>query len=604
MTVQSELLVIFKGQDKTLSSTADKIGGKFGTLGSKMKAGLKVGQVALVAMGAVAIPAGKKLLDMGSDAEETANLLKESLGPATDGYTASIKAMAEESGRSFFELQEGSATLVAMSKGMGATEQQAAGLGSAFAGMAIDLGSFFNVSDDQVFADLQSALGGSSETMQKYGIDIRETTLKQMALNAGLIETTTGILPPLIRAQMIQQAITTQGADAMGDAARTSGSYANQMKALKAAFHDAGVEAGQALLPLATQFLQTITPFVRDVLPKLVEWFTKWHKVILGVMAAFAGAVIIGTVISWIAGLVSAITTLIPIITGAGAAVSGVVAILGGPFTLIIGAVIALVAGFALAWKNNWFGIRDTTAVVVDALKAFWNDKLLPALKSVWQFLTVDMIPVWKALGVLLFGPIILAIKALKAAWDAVLLPALKIIWNFVRNDMMPVWKALENFLKVVLPAGIQFYRDAWNRGLDTMRQVVDVVRNNLGPAFDWFKRNILDNAVRGLQVMIGIVNSVASAVRALAYSLSTLVLPAAFTPGSPTPFELGLRGIRKELDGLYRSDLPALQTGMQNLQNISTRNTTFNQTTNVYTSQYNPRFEQQAEAQFLLGGI
>ena len=264
--------VIFKGDDK-VSKIADGITKSFGTMGKGIATGMKIGVAAIGAAGVGTVAFGAKLVDLGSDAAETSSLIQASLGPATAGYTSRLKDFAGQANRSFYELQQGSSTIIAMTKSMGASQTQAADFGVTFAQMSSDLGSFFNQSDSQVLLDIQSALSGSSETMQKYGIDVKEGTLKQMALNQGLIETASETLPALVRAQLVQQAIMEQGKDAMGDAIRTSDGWANSLRGLKAQFTDAATEAGGKLIPAIQPLLVLLGDIASSILPKLTAGF-------------------------------------------------------------------------------------------------------------------------------------------------------------------------------------------------------------------------------------------------------------------------------------------------------------------------------------------
>ena len=56
----------------------------------------------------------------------------------------------------------------------GLARDKAAEMSIAFTELAADLGSFNNVGTAKVVMDIQSALAGGSETMTKYGIDVRE----------------------------------------------------------------------------------------------------------------------------------------------------------------------------------------------------------------------------------------------------------------------------------------------------------------------------------------------------------------------------------------------------------------------------------------------
>ena len=207
---------------------------------------------------------GRESLRVAADVEETASLIDNSLGSASSGFVADIDAIATATNRSAIQLKEGSSTIIAMTRAMGAGQQEAATYSSTMAQIAVDLGSFFNRDEALVFEDIQGALAGSSETLQKYGIDVRETTLKNMALEQGLIgqgET----LTQLQRAQLIQVQIQQQAADAMGDAERTAESYSNQVRALEAAELDLKAATGELIQESSLGFVQLRTTAVKNL---------------------------------------------------------------------------------------------------------------------------------------------------------------------------------------------------------------------------------------------------------------------------------------------------------------------------------------------------
>ena len=277
---QTVLEVVFKGTDKGLTAAAGGVKSAMGGLAKGLGIAATAGVAAAAGLGIV----GTKLVGLGSDANETASLLKTALGGAFDGFNSRLREFASVSNRSFFELQAGSSTLVAMTKSMGATNDAAADMSFNFTKMAVDLGSFFNVSDSNVLQDFQSALAGSSETLQKYGIDVRETTLKQMALDQGLIGSATDTLPRLVRAQLIQQAVQEQAADAMGDAARTSDSWANSTRGLSAMFKDVSTQVGTELIPVLQPLLAAFVDFARDVMPAVSDYISTTLIPALGVL--------------------------------------------------------------------------------------------------------------------------------------------------------------------------------------------------------------------------------------------------------------------------------------------------------------------------------
>jgi len=517
---ETTLEVIFKGKDE-LTGVAKNISGTFGGIGKSIAGGLAIGATAIAGLGVGAIAVGSQLVGLGSDANETASLIEASLGSSTDSYNNRLKEFATNANRSFFELQQGSSTIVAMTKSMGASEQQAADFGVTFGIMASDLGSFFNQADSQVLLDIQSALSGSSETMQKYGIDVKEGTLKQMALNQGLIETASDTLPALVRAQLVQQAITEQASDAMGDAIRTSDGWANQTRGLKAMLTDTATEMGQKLIPAIKPFLEAAMNLGRALLPLVIAAFEKLIPFVQ--MAA-----------EWVNNLVA------ETIAGEGPLVA-----IGEKIIEIKDRIVEFLAP-VIDWIKNNVELQD----VLTALAIVLGGVVLAAIVAIAQAI----------------GPVILAITALIAivvgvrkAWEA-LQPAMEKIRAFFTDKVFPVFKML-----------------------------MDVYLFPIRLAFE------------GLKITI---NNVLEAVRRLTLGLIDIDVPDWLKPGSPTPFEIGLKGIRGELQDLYRQDLPALNTGLQGLQTTNNRNTTLNQTTNIYTSRVDTRGESDSARRFVLGGI
>lgn len=130
---------------------------------------------------------------------------------------------------------------------------------------------------------------------------------------------------------------------------------------------------GDRLAPVLIDVLDAATP----LLDKVAGWIEKFdeldprtQKIILGVTALAAAIGPLLIVVGTMASGLSAVIGLAGTLAGAAGAVgslasvgAALVAVIN-PITLVIGTV----AGLFLAWKNNWFGIRDKTAAAVDAI--------------------------------------------------------------------------------------------------------------------------------------------------------------------------------------------------------------------------------------------
>lgn len=137
---------------------------------------------------------------------------------------------------------------------MGVASDKAAELSYNSVKLAADLGSFNNLSTGQVMEDMQSAMVGNYETMKKYGVVINAASVEQKALAMGLADTKDQ-LTAAEKAQAAYSMIVEGSTAAIGDMERTADGFANQQKQWLAYYEDIRVVVGEAILPMATEFL-------------------------------------------------------------------------------------------------------------------------------------------------------------------------------------------------------------------------------------------------------------------------------------------------------------------------------------------------------------
>jgi hypothetical protein len=143
---------------------------------------------------------------------------------------------------------------------LGVSADKAAELSKQVTQLAVDLGSFNNIADDQVLLDLQAALTGSGETMKKYGVIVNEAAVKQELLNMKLDpKTATNAEKAMARLNIIMAGTTA----AQGDAIRTADSFTNQMKKLNATWDNFLGALGNELLPSLTPMITDISDSIR-----------------------------------------------------------------------------------------------------------------------------------------------------------------------------------------------------------------------------------------------------------------------------------------------------------------------------------------------------
>jgi len=211
----------------------------------------KVGAaVSAVSFGAFAVMVAK-----ASEMQEAMGKFAVVFGDSAGDVEASAKSMAAELGVSRLEIIQMLGSMQDLLVPMGVATEEATGMSQQMARLAVDLGSFNNMASEQVFGDLQAAITGSGEVMKKYGVVLNETAVKQELLNMGMDPANAD---DAAKAQARLNIIMAGTTAAQGDAVRTAGSFANQVKRLKANFADIAVTIGGPFLQSLASIAESI----------------------------------------------------------------------------------------------------------------------------------------------------------------------------------------------------------------------------------------------------------------------------------------------------------------------------------------------------------
>lgn len=221
---------------------------------------------AFIKIGQMLLQLGGESIQLASDLEEVQNVVDVTFG--TEG-SKSIEKWATEAINKFglteLQAKRYASTLGAMMKSNGMTEEQILDVSTGLAGLAADMASFYNLSFDEAFSKIQSGMAGMSMPLRQLGIDMTETSVAAFAAAEGY-ETAYSKMSEqeqmLIRYQYLMHAT----ADAQGDFARTSDSYANSQRRIATGMDTLKAQLGEALLPIATQ--------VSDAVADLLELLT------------------------------------------------------------------------------------------------------------------------------------------------------------------------------------------------------------------------------------------------------------------------------------------------------------------------------------------
>lgn len=235
----------------------------------------------------------KKLTGLASQLTEIQNVVDVTFGSARNKVEEFTKTSIKQFGLSEISAKKFASQYQAMGKAMGITNQQVkdatgflqkfktplgdtAGYDKASASMAdmslnltkltADMASFYNVDQQKVATALQSGvMAGNTRPLRQYGLDLTQATLSEWAMKNGL-DANVKSMTQAQKAMLRYQYVMANAANAQGDFARTSGTWANQVRILKQQFQQLGTIIGKGLVNAFRPFLRSLNQILSKVI--------------------------------------------------------------------------------------------------------------------------------------------------------------------------------------------------------------------------------------------------------------------------------------------------------------------------------------------------
>lgn len=299
---------------------------------------------------------GAASLKAASDAEQMRSRFRIVFAESARDAEQWAAATAGAVNRSQVSLQGYLSTFQAFFSASGFGTERAAELSKTLTQLSLDFASFNDISDEEAVSRFVSALSGSTEVLDRFGVNLKVAALEQEALRLG-IEGSYKDLSEQQKQLLRISAVLRQTADAHGNAAQTADEFANRWKGLTEALYDARVAIGDVLLPAAGDLvahLQAMLQWIRELEPATLRW-----SVVVAGLAAALGPVLVGLGI-----LVGAIGTIGLPVAGAIVALTALIA--------AVGAVQFEVETFGINWDRVWTevrtGLAEKVAQIADML--------------------------------------------------------------------------------------------------------------------------------------------------------------------------------------------------------------------------------------------
>lgn len=260
--------------DRGLSSMTNQVNKFSGTL-------RKIAGMVAVAFGTAAIVNfAKESVKLASDIQEVQNVIDVTFGKGAAQIEEFAQAAAEAYGLSELAAKQYTGTMGAMLKSSGLATGAAQEMSMALTGLAGDIASFYNLDTNTAFEKIRSGISGETEPLRQLGINMSVANLEAYALSKGITKSYNAMSQAeqvLLRYNYLLSVTT----DAQGDFARTSGSFANQIRILQLNFDQLRIAVGNALIPIAQAVLPSINAIISG-LTKLAKVFAQVTALLFG----------------------------------------------------------------------------------------------------------------------------------------------------------------------------------------------------------------------------------------------------------------------------------------------------------------------------------
>ena len=267
---ERDLTIKLGANIKEFEQEMKKASNKTSEFGSRSEAAFaKVGKalaVGAAAVGAFAVKFGVDAVRAASDLNEEIDKSKAIFGDSAVEIEKFGDSAATAIGQSKTQAIAAAANFALFGKSAGLAGSDLVKFSTDFTVLASDLASFNNTTPEEAINAIGAALRGEAEPIRKYSVLLNDATLKQAALELGIISTTKEALTPQQKVLAAQAEIYKQTAIQQGNFADTSEGLANQSRILTARLETITAEIGTALLPivvdLATFFGDEVIPII------------------------------------------------------------------------------------------------------------------------------------------------------------------------------------------------------------------------------------------------------------------------------------------------------------------------------------------------------
>lgn len=194
----------------------------------------------------------KEGIKNASNLTEVQNVVDTAFGKNAESVNQWAKAAATSYGMSELDAKKYNGTMGAMLKSMQLTDAEVLKMSQSMVGLAGDFASFYNLDTEEAFNKIRSGISGETEPLKQLGINMSVANLEAYALSQG-IKKSYNSMTQAEQATLRYNYLMKVSADAQGDFAKTSDSFANQQRIAQLNVQNLATSIGNQLLPICNK---------------------------------------------------------------------------------------------------------------------------------------------------------------------------------------------------------------------------------------------------------------------------------------------------------------------------------------------------------------
>ncbi len=258
---------------QTVIGTATTSESAFDRIGKSIKS--VIGIAAILAAARSFASFASECMELGSDLTEVQNVVDVTFSTMSDSVDTFAQNAADQFGLSETMAKRYAGTFGAMATSFGFAENEAYQMSTTLTGLAGDVASFYNITQDEAYTKVKSVFTGETESLKDIGIVMTQDALDAYALAQGMSVTTANMTEQekvALRYRFVLDRLSL----AQGDFANTATSWANQTRILNLRIQSIKASLGQGFINLFNPIIIQVNALLKkiDLVAKAFKSFT------------------------------------------------------------------------------------------------------------------------------------------------------------------------------------------------------------------------------------------------------------------------------------------------------------------------------------------